>query len=187
MEPFDPVLTWIARLVVAVLFAAAGASKLWHQGAFRTAVEAYDLAPRRVVAPLAAGLAVAELAAALLLLWPASRLAGAVLLWSMLLMFSGAIAINIWRGRTGIDCGCWLFGAQPAEQRQRIGWLTLARNGGLAGLILVATQPALDRPLDLLDWVSMPAGALAALALFAIGAQLRANAQLTPRLRASRP
>ncbi len=185
MDVVDPVWVWIARLTAALLFAAAGLSKLRQQAAFRDAITAYELLPRPVVAPAALAFAAAEIAAAALLLWPAGTWAGALLLWSMLLLFSAAIAVNIRRGRTDIDCGCWMFGAREAS-RQTIGRSTLARNAGLAALVLVAMLPAEARTLGMLDWLTVLAGALAALGLFAIAAQLAANGRLLAGLRTAR-
>lgn len=187
MELLDPVWVWIARLGVTVLFAAAGLSKLWRQTAFRDAVGSYDLLPGRAIAPVALVLAAAEVAGAILLLWPAGRSVGAVLLGGLLLLFSAAIAINLARGRTDIDCGCWLFGARQAEHRHGIGGATLARNAGLGALILVASLSAEGRILGVVDWLTTCAGALAALGLFAIAAQLAVNGRRLAGLRAARP
>ncbi|MGH6931573.1 MAG: MauE/DoxX family redox-associated membrane protein [Dongiaceae bacterium] len=186
MEMLDPVWVWIARLSVTVLFAAAGLSKLWQQAAFRDAVGAYDLLPRRAIAPVALVLAATEVAAAILLLWPAARWTGAILLGGLLLLFSAAIAINLARGRTDIDCGCWLFGARQTEYRRGIGGATLARNAGLAALVLVASLPAQGRALAIMDWSIIVGGALAALGLLMIAAQLAANGRRLASLRAAR-
>lgn len=186
MDVVDPVWVWIARLTTAVLFAAAGLSKLRQQAAFRDAITAYELLPRPVVAPAALVLAAAEIAAAALLLWPAGTWAGALLLWTMLLLFSAAIAVNIRRGRTDIDCGCWMFGTRQASRQQTIGPSTLARNAGLAALVLVAALPAEGRALGMPDWLTVLAGTLATLGLFAIAAQLAANGRLLAGLRTAR-
>lgn len=183
----DPVWGWIARLTLAALFAAAGLSKLYRPAAFRAAVADYDLVPARAVAPVALALASAEVAGALLLLVPATRMAGASLLWAMLALFSAAIAISIRRGRLDIDCGCWLFGAAHQGAQRHIGWPTVARNGGLAALVLVAVLPGTLRPLDAIDWLTVSAGASAVLGLFAIAAQLGLNGRLLAGLKAAQP
>ncbi|MEX1206041.1 MAG: MauE/DoxX family redox-associated membrane protein [Dongiaceae bacterium] len=187
MEFVDPVLVWIARLTIAVLFAAAGLSKLRRPAEFRDAVAAYDLISGRAVAPVASTLAAAEVVGAALLLWPAGRVAGAVLLGAMLLAFSAAIAISIRRGRTDIDCGCWLFGARPAAGQGRLGPSTLARNGGLAVLVFVASLAAEGRLLGALDWLTVATGTVAAVGLFAIAVQLTSNLRLLAGLRTARP
>ena len=50
MEMLDPVWVWIARLTLALLFAAAGLSKLWHPAAYRAAIAAYALLPAPAIA-----------------------------------------------------------------------------------------------------------------------------------------
>jgi uncharacterized membrane protein YphA (DoxX/SURF4 family) len=178
------VLVWIARLAIVLLFGAAGLSKLRRPAAFREAVAAYDLLPRRTVAPAATAMAAAEVIGAALLLWPAGRLAGAVLLGVMLLSFSTAIAINIARGRTDVDCGCWLFGAEATAGQGRLGASTLARNGGLAALLFVASLTAEARLLGPMDWLTVATGTLAAVGLFAMAVQLTATGRQLASLRA---
>jgi hypothetical protein len=187
MEMLDPVWLWIARLTLASLFAAAGLSKLWHPAAFRAAIAAYALLPPSVVAPAAILLAVAEIVAAVLLLWPAGAIVGVALLWTLLLLFSAAIGINLRRGRTDIDCGCWMFGAQQEVSQRSIGPATLARNAVLALIVLVAVLPATSRTLSVLDWSTVILGALAALGLFAIVAQLSANSRRLAAMKAAQP
>ena len=186
MEMLDPVWVWIARLTLALLFAAAGLSKLWHPAAYRAAIAAYALLPAPAIAPAAVLLAVAEIAGAALLLWPTGAVAGACLLGTLLLLFSMAIAINLRRGRTDIDCGCWMFGTN-ADTRDSIGPGTLVRNAVLGALILVAIVPTTGRALSVLDWSTVLMGTLAALGLFAIAAQLSANGRRLATLRTTRP
>jgi uncharacterized membrane protein YphA (DoxX/SURF4 family) len=187
MEMLDPVWVWIARLALALLFAAAGLSKLWHAAEFRAAISAYALLPAPAIGPAAILLAVAEIAAAVLLLWPAGVIAGAVLLWILLLLFSAAIGINLWRGRTDIDCGCWMFGARQETSQGSIGPATLVRNAVLALILVVAVLPATSRALSVLDWSTVPMGAVATLGLFAMAAQLGANSRRLAALKAARP
>jgi len=187
MEFVDPVLVWVARLTVALLFAAAGLSKLRRPAEFREAVAAYELMPRSAVALAAPALATAEVVGAALLLWPAGRLAGAVMLGVLLSVFSAAVAISIRRGRTDIDCGCWLFGASQTAGQGRLGPSTLARNGGLAVLVFVAGLAAEGRLLGALDWLTVATGTVAAVGLFAIAVQLTSNLRLLAGLRAARP
>jgi hypothetical protein len=186
MEMVDPVWVWIARLTLALLFAAAGLSKLWHPATYRAAIAAYALLPAPVVAPAAILLAVAEVAAAVLLLWPAGAVTGAALLGALLLLFSAAIGINLRRGRTDIDCGCWMFGTSQETAQGSIGPGTLLRNAALAAFAFVAALPATERTLSILDWSTVLLGTLAALGLFAMASQLSANSRGLTTLRPTR-
>lgn len=146
----DPVLSWVVRLVLAAVFATAAISKLAALGPFEGIVRNYRILPERLVVPFARSLPVVELAAALGLLFEPVRPAAAITCALLLLAFMLAMAINIRRGRTDIDCGCFI-----GHSRQRIGWPLVIRNGVLvlaAGLALAA--PA-SRPLILLDYVTI--------------------------------
>jgi len=186
MEFLDPVWVWIARLMLAMLFASAGLSKLRHPAAFRNAIAGYGLLPERVGAPAAIVLASAEIAAAALLLWPDGALAGAAMLVALLLLFSAAIGINLRRGRTDIDCGCWMFGAGQETAQGSIGPATLLRNAVLAAFLLVAALPPTERALSVLDWSTVLLGTVAALGLFAMASQLSANSRRLTTLRTIR-
>ena len=77
-----------------------------------------------------------ELAAGALLLLGLATAPVAALLGAVLVVFTGAVAINLARGRA-IDCGC--YGAGPSRT---IGWSTLVRNLGLLGMAVVVTAQA---------------------------------------------
>ena len=91
----------------------------------------YRLLPRFTVPVVAAVLPPVELALGLLLLsaqaMPWAQF-GAMLL---LVLFAAAMAINIRRGRTHIDCGCG-----RSFLKQSLRWSLVARNGTLALLLL---------------------------------------------------
>jgi hypothetical protein len=87
-----------------------------------------------------------------------------------------AIALNLWRGRRTIDCGCGALGArQPISE-----WL-LVRNAVVAVAALLVLSPPAARPWLWIDWLTV-AGGVAALAcawtaahgLAAAGSRLRA-------------
>ena len=94
----------------------------------------------------------------------------------MLGVFTGAIVINLARGRTDIDCGC--FG--PAL-RQRLSWWLLLRNGALFALLAIALMPAATRPMDFLDLATAGMAAATVVVLYTAANYLIANA---PGLRA---
>jgi hypothetical protein len=50
----------------------------------------------------------------------------------LLVLFAAAMAINIWRGRPHIDCGCF-----QSALKQTLSWTLVARNAGLALLLAV--------------------------------------------------
>ena len=141
----DPVVSVSLRCLLAVLFATAA----WHKASdlrrFAATLEAYRLLPPWLGGAAARALPVAEVAVAVSLLLPLYRWAalGAV---AMLVLYSVAIAINLARGRSEIDCGC--FG--PAAGVPLSGAL-IVRNGALIAAAAAISLPLSVRPLVWMD------------------------------------
>lgn len=117
----------VAQLLLAAVFAVAGAAKLADRDGSRRAALEFGVPPR-VAGPLALALPIAELAVAVALLVTETAAYGALGAFTLLSGFSLAIGYNVARGRSP-ECHC--FGqlhSAPAGAR------TLARNGGLAVL-----------------------------------------------------
>ena len=153
----DPAFSLLALLLLAAVFAAAAVAKLREPDVFAGVVEQYGLLPRVLVRPFAYALPVVELAAALGLLLPVSRAPAAALLILLLLGFAAAMAINLARGRSDIDCGCFI-----GVQKQRISWTLVVRNLVLAGFGLTLLAEGTGRPLAALDWFTVLAAAAGA-------------------------
>jgi hypothetical protein len=122
-----------ASVACALLFAGAGIDKVRHRALLPGVIANYRLLHPALVAPAALALPVVELAVAVGLalgVAPVAPLAAAALL----LVFAGAMAVNIRRGRHHIDCGCGHSGL-----RQRLGWGQVARNL----LLALALVPAI--------------------------------------------
>lgn len=153
----DPVVDLVVRGALAALFASAALHKLRDVAAFREIVRAYRLGPDAAVtaAPTIAG---AELAVAGLMLLPGMRSAAGLGAIALLAVYSAAIAINLWRGRRAIDCGCGPLGArQPISE-----WL-LARNAVLVIAALAVLHGPAPRAWVWIDWLTV-AGGVAVLA-----------------------
>lgn len=174
----DPAIDLAARVALAVILAGAALAKARDRAAFREALAGYRLLPAALVAPVGLALPLAELAAATLLLAPGARAAGSAAAAALLALYSGAIAWNLARGRSEIDCGC--FG--PAA-RVPLGAGLLARNAALLALAALGALPLAARPLGFADAPAVAGAALCALLVFATSGQLLAQA---PRLRALR-
>ena len=132
--PFQllPFLGVVASVAVALLLAIAGIDKLRHRTLLPGVIANYRLLPDALVAPAATLLPGTELlvAAGLLLGFaPFAPLAA----MALLLVFAGAMAINIGRGRRHIDCGCGHAGL-----RQSLGWGQVLRNLLLAAALVPA-------------------------------------------------
>jgi uncharacterized membrane protein YphA (DoxX/SURF4 family) len=132
------------RFVLAAVFLLSGLAKLPRREEFVRAVRNYQLVPDRLGGLVGRVLPPLEVAGGALLALGLGIRPVAALLALCLAAFSGAVSINLLRGRT-IDCGC--FG--PVAQQQ-ITWWTVARNVVLLGMavFVAAVEPtalSLDR------------------------------------------
>ena len=145
-----------ARIGVACIFLTAAVGKLRHLTVFEGVLANYRLLPRWAVAPVHVLLPLAELAVGVgIVIFPQLAAPAAALL---LLIFAAAMAVNLRRGRTDIDCGC-----HQSALRQRLSWTLVGRNGVLALLALLAVMPQSSASVS--AWLT---GAGAGLGLFAL-------------------
>jgi thiol-disulfide isomerase/thioredoxin len=185
-------LTLVAALSLSGVFGIAGVAKLRDLDGTRTAVRAFG-GPVALVPVIALLLPLAELAIAVSLLVPTTRVVGAAGALGLLTLFSVVIAANLARGKKP-DCHC--FGQLHSSPT---GWKTLARNGLLGSIaagLLVTTRS--DAGLSPWGWVAARSatelgvivGAIAAVTLIAaIGASFfsltRAYGRVLLRLEAT--
>jgi hypothetical protein len=174
----DPTIVAVACAAIATIFLGSAAMKLWQPTEFRAAVESYRLVPEAMSVALGWTIPALELGGAIGLVVAAARGAGALLLLCLIATFTGAIAINLARGRRDLDCGC--FG--PLLRQPLSGWL-VARNGLLALLVLAAFAPVRGRPLASLDYLTIVAAAGALVILYGAANYLIATAPKVAALR----
>ena len=143
MTGIDPAIRGLCAFSLALIFGASGVMKLRDLEMFEGSLANYQLAPSWMEKPLAYLLPIVECAAAAGLLMASTRAMAASMLLALLTIFTGAIAINLARGRTNIDCGC--FG--PALRQELSGWLLL-RNLFLmilAAIVILPRERTRDR------------------------------------------
>src|SRR5258705_541781 len=130
----DPVIDVALRGGLALLFVVAAAHKVRALADFHATLANYRLLPPRATWPAAVGVVGGELlAAGALLLVPT---VGALVAVTLLTGYTGAIAVNLARGRRDIDCGC----AGPARRQPLRPWL-LVRNTVLMVAALACLAP----------------------------------------------
>lgn len=174
MDMLDPTLPHIAAALLAIVFLGGAWQKLRDLDGLSAAIEQYRLMPSALAASAARALVAAELAAGLLLLPVPTRGVGAALSALLLAAVTLAVAINLLRGRSAIDCGCG-----GPEGGQHLSWGLVLRNallGLAAGTAVAAETP---REPVWLDGLTVVAGTLALYGLYAAANQLMAN---RPRL-----
>jgi hypothetical protein len=135
-----------------ILFAAA-----WHKFGeplmFEAALEAYRLLPKGSASALARVLPVVEVLIGVGLLVPATRGPSLVGFAALMLVYACAMAINLRRGRSQIDCGC---GAEV----HLLSWALVLRNVVLACAAWMVSGPNQARQLQWLDGITLVGGAL---------------------------
>ena len=174
----DPVLQLTLRLALALVFWRALQHKLRDFPEFRRAVENYRLLPLRLVGFCAVGVAALEIGVGLGLLVPGLRQVAALAAVGLLGLYSGAIVVNLVRGRRAIDCGCGGPGAHISLSEGLV-----VRNSLLVLAALACTLPDSGRALVWLDAATASAGLLGLTLVFLAVENTLENA---PRLRALR-
>jgi uncharacterized membrane protein YphA (DoxX/SURF4 family) len=114
MEVRRALLPWLgtaARLLLGAVFVVAGALKLPDPAAAVRAVRAYRLLPEELVAPVAFGMPVLEIAVGLALLAGVFVRTAAIASAVLLIVFIAAVA-SAWARGLQIDCGCFGDGGE---------------------------------------------------------------------------
>ncbi len=129
------------RLFIAAVFLFAAWPKIRDPAGFAEAVYRYHLLPDALINPIAVFLPWFEAVCALALLAvPPLRRGALVGVGVMLLVFIGAVSINLHRG---IDMACGCFSVSGGEAMT---WLNVARNVGLLFLTVLAWRWLPARP-----------------------------------------
>lgn len=142
----------VGRLGLAVVFAAAGVSKLLDPVGSRKAMAGFGV-PEVLTRPFGWGLPLVELADAALLLPVATAWWASLGALALLATFMAAIGVNMARGKAP-DCHC--FGQLHSEPA---GWKTLARNGIFAAVAVpIAVWGRPDPGPSVIGWLGPLSG-----------------------------
>jgi uncharacterized membrane protein YphA (DoxX/SURF4 family) len=130
-----------ARLVLGGVFVVAGALKIPDPAAAVRAVRAYRLLPEPLVAPVAFGLPVIEIAVGLALLLGVFVRTAAIAAAVLLVVFLVAVG-SAWARGLQIDCGCFGTGGEVAAGKTAYP-LEVFRDGALLlAALLLTRRPA---------------------------------------------
>lgn len=140
----DPLITIVIATSLAILFLLAARHKLAEPQRFEAQLAAYRLLPDSMLSPIARTLPFVELAVATGMLFTATRPMAGLVAATLLTVYALAMAINIKRGRSKIDCGC-------GDTPQPLSALLLLRNTILACGALLMLAPAMSRSLGVVD------------------------------------
>ncbi len=159
----------LCRFGLAVIFAHSSWHALREMPAFEAAVSGYRLLPPRAAPIAARTLPALNLAAATLVILPATSAAGARLGAALLGLFAGAMFVNLRRGRAHIECGC------GGAQNQHISSGLVCRNLALLTLLLATTAAPAQLAVNAADLICILGGAAGLVALYFTASQLLAN------------
>lgn len=146
--------------VVGIGLVVAGVSKLRDLDAHGRVVIGYKVLPDRLAARVGRVLPFLEIALGAAFI---SRIAPVPTGWAitaLFLAYAAGLAINLLRGRTELDCGCFAFGGHEAP---RITWWHAARATAFA--LAAAVAPVLPAPSSMTETIAALALASLAVAL----------------------
>jgi hypothetical protein len=168
MMQLDPLAILIACGVLIAVFVRAIWHKLSDFGVFKALFADYEILPRNLIAPAALILVLAEAAIVVGLVIPLTRSAAAIGAIALLVLYGGAIALNLKRGRYLIDCGCGGSG-------QGLSWFLVARNAILAMLALRAAAASTVRGISITDGIVLGLSVVTVWLVILAGEQAAAN------------
>lgn len=177
----DPVLSHALGAALSVVFLYGAWQKLREREEFAGILESYRLLPAATVNWMAWLLPLIEAIAGSLLLFQATRLPGTLLAFALLLLVTSAVAINLIRGYSEIECGCGGFSGGVSGQT--ITWGLVLRNLALVAALPWIAAESVVRELVWIDYTTVACATLALLGLYALVSQLLAT---QPRLDALR-
>lgn len=154
----DPILQLTAALALALVFGLGAVGKFSAWAELEGVVANFRVLPRALVPLVTRLLPPVELVLAVGVLVPATRMAAAGGMAVLLAVFAAAIAVNVLRGRTDIDCGCF-----RSALKQNLSWWLVLRNGLL---LVLAAACALSPSARELGWSDNFIVVMAALTLF---------------------
>jgi Methylamine utilisation protein MauE len=163
----DPVAGYLIVWSIALMFASASFHKLRDMRAFAESVAGYRLFPAIGARAAALSTVLIEVAVVAMSLWPASRRMANLLGVCLLAAYAMAMALNLARGRKGLNCGC---GA--ADEHHPIALWMVVRNLLLIGALGVAMLPWSVRAMTGTDLLTIAGGVTVAAGFYLIADRL---------------
>ena len=166
------VLTEALALLIALIFAGAAIAKLTAWSELPGIVQNFRVLPRALVIPVALVLPLLEAAIAPSILIKETRPVAALSAAVLFAVFGAALALNHFRGRRHIDCGCF-----RSNLKQPISIAVIVRNGFLAGCALLLLPAGGTAALSPLAWaIAVAAGLTLFLCYLSVGLLFQAPA-----------
>jgi hypothetical protein len=165
------VLTEALALLIALIFAGAAITKLTAWGELPGIVRNFRVLPRALVIPAALLLPLLEAAIAPSILIKETRPVAALAAAALFAIFGAALAMNYFRGRRHIDCGCF-----RSDLKQPISIAVIVRNGLLTVCALLLLPAAVTAAPSPLAWsIAVAAGLTLFLCYLSVGVLFQAR------------
>lgn len=142
----DPLLPLVISTSLALLFFMAARHKLSDSRRFEAQLAAYQLVPESLLRISAKMLPWIEMSLVFMLLIPFTRVFAASIAATLLVVYALAMAVNLMRGRSEIDCGC-------GDTPQPLSVMLLVRNAVLTAGALLLVVPVIERSITTFDLV----------------------------------
>ncbi|MDD9890919.1 MAG: DoxX family membrane protein [Gammaproteobacteria bacterium] len=174
----DPVIQLLLSLGFSLLFIVAGVHKLSNRLRFQGIIEAYQVLPKSWTPLIVITIGLIE--SVLGIAWLTGNSVLIPLTSAVLLsIYVVVISINLYRGRTYIDCGCG-FSAFAGKTEvdsgiQQLSFGLVLRNFLLIALAIIAILPSTERVLGAVDYFGIVVGLLTVLLIYAAANQLLSN------------
>lgn len=178
----DPLLLRIIALGFSLLFLLAAAHKLNDRVQFRANFEAYEILSPKLSTLVVALLPVLELIVGIG--WLVSGLFGisielvAFLSIDLLAAYTLAIVVNLWRGRTHIDCGCGFSSSESSsslKSAQQISTGLVFRNLLLISMAIACAFPPGERAMHAVDFIALVFALISLVLIYGAFNQLLVN------------
>lgn len=169
----DPVFDIALRGALAAILLAAAWHKLSDPIGFWKAVAGYRIVPEALTQTVARLVPIIEMTIAVCLLAIPSLMLPVIAAAFLWLIYAGAMALNLLRGRNELDCGC---GGISADQK--IHWGLVVRNGVLLMGTLALLLPPIARVFTWFDYSAAGFATLILLLIYTAAEHLLRNAAL---------
>jgi len=156
------------RTMAAVLFIASAVGKVVSLREFREIIGQYDLLPTLLLWPAAVLIPILETVIAVSLIAGVPIAAPAAT--TLLGIYGAAMAVNLLRGNSDINCGCSM-----SATSQQLSWTLVARNAVLAALLFLCDSSA-----PLFHYTSWGQAVVAGVILYLFYAALNVLWAITP-------
>jgi len=166
----DPVVSWVVSAALAAIFLIGAITKIVDFDRFVGTVQNFGVLPRGAGSVASLVVVALEVGSAAMLLIPQYRIVGGLLGLTLMIVVTGAVLVNLIRGRANIDCGC------GGAKGQRLSMGLLYRNTSMMlGLVGVMILNPSVRQLTAEDAIICTAGIVTMCAIYFAANQVLAN------------